>query len=292
MAGVFRGQLALGTKLSGESAGARLTVGVGALIAVGFALFAARVARRDGAASLADAVALSSTALAWVSGLLFVMGTATRGLSGDGSGERSGGVPALFRLHGASRGRYLLVRTIGLGLHLVRMVALGSLLVAVAGAAAAPRAALVLAAARGWASCLVYALAFAVVVAPLTVAAGALGSSATAATAARRRGRPPRRGFWLVVLLFLVPAIASRAAVGVVDASWRSVFGVPAALSAVRAVVLGGGGGDAETVRRALHAVVVLLVIAALGALVLRAAMTPRSLLRFGLRDPREEAGW
>ncbi len=271
MASVFRGQLALGTKLSGEGIAARLTHGLGAVIAVGFAIFAARVARRDGATSLADAVALSSTALAWVAGLLFVLGAATQGMARD----RGRGISALYRLHGVSRQRYLAVRALGLGLQLLRMVALGSLFVALVGAAAAPRTAQVMAAARGWVSCLVYALAFALVVAPLAAAAGGSPSAEERPSASVSRLRPaerPRgRGLVVLGLVLLLPAIVRLATAGVVDPSWRAVLGIPSALSALRALVLGAGDRPL-----ALHAAVVLLVMAALGALLLRAQMSRR----------------
>jgi hypothetical protein len=280
MASVFRGQLALGTKLSGEGIAARLIHALGALIALGFAIFAARVARRDGATSLADAVALSSTALAWVAGLLFVLGAATQGMARD----RGRGVSALYRLHGVSRQRYLVVRALGLGLQLLRMVALGSLFVALVGAAAAPRTAQVLAAARGWASCLVYALAFALVVAPLAAAAGGSPSAEEQASSSASRWRPadrPRgRGLVVLGLVLLLPAIVRLATAGVVDPSWRAVLGIPSALSALRALVLGAGDRPL-----ALHAAVVLLLMAALGAALLRAQMTRR-------RGATEDGAW
>ncbi len=275
MASVFRGQLALGTKLSGEGIAARLIHALGGVIALGFAIFAARVARRDGAASLADAVALSSTALAWVAGLLFVLGAATQGMARD----RGRGISALYRLHGVSQQRYLVVRALALGLRLLRMIAFGSLFVALVGAAAAPRTAQVLAAARGWAACLVYALAFALVVAPLAAAAGGspsadeppLSSGGAWSLRGQRAGRPRGRGLVVLALVLLFPAIVRMATAGLVDPGWRAVFGIPSALSALRALVLGAGD-----VPLALHAAVVLLVMAALGAALLRAQVGRR----------------
>jgi hypothetical protein len=204
----------------------KIAAGIQVLTTLGALVVAGVLASRGASESLVSVAPATSTALAWGGGILLAVPASLGAFVGD----RASGIRSLLRVHGASPGAYARGRVLGLALVLFLTVGSGTL---IAGGAAAllassashqgvgPRAAQALVAA------LVHALAFAAVVAPLSLAS--LGAHA--------RGG----GYARFLALLIVPELLEPWTSHLVPVGWGALLSVPSALSALRSSLLPPG---------------------------------------------------
>jgi hypothetical protein len=206
--------LALGTWLAARGA----VVGVGFALAIAGALASVVAAVAvSGSGAAAELPLVESSAIAWSAGLVLAFGATLGALRQD----REQGVVALVRARGASLNGYVRGR-VG-GVVVVLAVAVGGATL-VAGIAATSAAHPPLAAVRTSVAAIVYALAFAATLGPVTMAA--LGSHT-------RSG-----GFFTLLAVLVLPELFSRWTVAWLPRGWHELTSIPAALAAVRAGVV------------------------------------------------------
>jgi hypothetical protein len=210
----------LGAKLALEGIMARVALGIAGLVILAMTVAAVAVGREGARAPLDLMPQITSSALAWTAGLLFAFAASSQALRQD----REFGIRQLMLLRGKSARGYLWGRALGLGLLLLAIVGGGSLLTGIAAALAARTPALALAAFQGTVASLVYAVAFAAVMAPLSLAA--LGS------------RPRAGGYlWFLVLLVLPDWLAGFTE-NLVPDGWSDVLSIPSALATLRGALM------------------------------------------------------
>jgi hypothetical protein len=193
----------------------RFSALIGVLTAVVFAIVAAVVNRR----AVADVPAATSTAMAWGAGVLVAFAAALRAFRLD----RSRGIRALFVARGVTLADYARGRTLGLALVVLGLVGGATLLCGGIALLTAPTPLASTRTAAGLAASLVYGAAFAVVIAPLSLAA--LG------------GRTRAGGYVGLLLLLVVPELAERWTSQLVPEAWADLLSVPSALAALRSAI-------------------------------------------------------
>jgi hypothetical protein len=188
---------------------------------------------------------LTASATAWGAGVLLAFAAATRALLRD----RDEGIRALTSTRGASPAGYLWGRVTGLGVALFAVVGGAAILAGVAALLAARRGALAGNVAQATIASLLYAAAFAAVMAPLTVAV--LGARSRAGGY-----------FGLLVFLFL-PEMVLSLSQELVPGPWGELASVPSALEALRGALM----PHAFDPERFLRAALVLAAVAAVSLL-------------------------
>lgn len=227
--------LALGLSLARRGLLVGFGVAVSAITAVALAALAAALAARGPRAPLNDVPIVASSALAWGGGFLVAFAAAVHALRRD-HGE---GVRHLLAARSRGLRAYLVVRIGGLAALLALVVGGGTLLTGIAATLAGVGTGSALAVLQATFASLVYALAFAAVIAPTALAA--LGA----------RTRVGGYVFLLVVVILpetIVEALSSNLPPGATD-----VLAIPSALGALRAS-LSPGSVDGVRLLRALAA--------------------------------------
>jgi hypothetical protein len=191
---------------------------------VGMGIAVALTGRGSGEA-LAQVGAASSTLLAWTAGILVAVPASVHAFLDD----RKNGIRALLRARGASSTAYAQGRILGLAIVLFVVVGGGTLLSGGAAFLLASRMGVAVHAFGTLVASLVYSAAYALVVAPLALAA--LG------------GRFRSGGYLRLVALLVVPELLQPWTSGLVPAGWGGVLSVPSALGALRASLLPGLDG-------------------------------------------------
>ncbi len=209
--------LAFAVHLAGRPLLVRLGTALAALITLGAVAAAVYLGRTGDDAALPALIVVSSSALAYGSGILVAFGGATQAFRRD----RDEGIRGLLSARGVSTREYLVGRTLGLA----SVVGLGT----VGGTAVAGLASTIAAGRLGTAGAalqaLVGALAFAGLYSLLVtlVALAALG--------ARSRGG----GYLVLVGLFVLPEVLTPWTSHIVPAAWSRLVSLPGALAAFRA---------------------------------------------------------
>jgi len=172
---------------------------------------------RGAAETLVQLGAATSTALAWGAGILVAVPASLQALRDD----RRSGVRALLIARGASTATYARGRVLGLALVLLGVVGGGTLVSGGSAFLLASRIGVAARALEGLVASLVYAAAFALVVAPMSLAALGARSRAT--------------GYARFLVLLLLPELLKPWTSELVPAGWGELLSVPSALSALRA---------------------------------------------------------
>ncbi len=244
--------VALGASLARARTSAKLAFALAGLTVVWAVGAAVVLAGRDAGKALADVGAASATLLAWGAGILVAVPASMRALRED----RESGVRALLRARGVSATAYATGRVSGLALVLFAVVGGGALVAGGASVLAASRVGVAAAALHGLVVALAYSAAYALVVAPIALAA--LGA----------RSRPG--GFLRFLAVILVPLLLESWAASLAP-DWGHLLSVPTALTALRAAVAHGldvaGLARALVVLAAFAAVSFVLVLAEIAAL-------------------------
>ncbi|MGO8998863.1 MAG: hypothetical protein ACLQVI_36525 [Polyangiaceae bacterium] len=204
------------------------------LTVLGALVTAVVLSGREAGGALVQLGAASSTALAWGAGVLLAMPASLEAFRDD----RRNGIRALLRARGASTTAYAQGRVLGLALVLFVVVGGGTLVSGGAAFLLASRLGVAAHALGGLAAALVYAAAYALVVAPMSLAA--LG------------GRRRTGGFFRFAAVVLVPVFLERWTSSLVPAGWGDVLSLPAALNALRAALLTPGIDVARLARAAI----------------------------------------
>jgi hypothetical protein len=218
---------ALGVWLAARGPTATASFVIAALEAVAAIVGAFAVAHRGGVGATRVAT-LTAQAVAWSAGVTFAFGAAFRASHRD----REEGVLALVRARGVSVGAYVRGRVGGLVFLLAVLVGSATVVGALASisASAAPRKT----AAAGVAA-LVYAVAFAATLGPVTMAT----------VGARSR----LFGYLALLAVLVVPEAVEPWTGGLLPAGWSELTSIPAALDAVRAAVVSPAGMAAHGAR-------------------------------------------
>lgn len=226
----------------------KVAIGIAIVTTLGALVFALSVGRHGGEA---DRVApLAAGLLAWGAGVLLCFAASMRAFDRD----REDGWDALLARHGVPRSTYLWVRIGGLALVTLVTVAPGTMLVGLGAALASRDKHIALAALSGTLAGTAYAVAFALVVAPIALAA--LGA----------RGRAS--GYLFLLGVLVLPAAVAQWTGQLFPEGWSELVSVPGALDALRESLLGSIDGA-----RALRATVVLVAAAVLASLWARAQL-------------------
>jgi hypothetical protein len=183
---------------------------------------------RDGSHDIALVPTLTSECVAWSSGVMVSLGASFRAFHGD----QEQGILSLVRVRSAGLGQYLRGRVGGLILVLEATLGGAVLVAAIASlAAGGVTAALV----RACAGALAYAIAFAAIIGPVTMAC----------IAARTRAG----GYitWLTVLI--LPELISPWTSTLLPGDWRELTSIPAALGTIRTCLASPVGGGARAAR-------------------------------------------
>ena len=196
-----RALVALGFRRAWEGILPKVSVAFGALLTVIMLSIAIAAARQD--VDLHNVAAATARVLGWGAGVLAAFAAAARALDRD----RDDGYFALLESRGAHLGAYLWARIGGLALLLLVVVAGGTLITG-------------LAALRGTAAGVAYAVAFSVTVAPLAMAA--LGA------------RSRTGGYGVLFLVLVVPELMASVTSELVPEPWGDVVSIPAALDSLR----------------------------------------------------------
>jgi hypothetical protein len=174
------------------------------------------LARDDAQAPLSVVPAVGAGALAWGAGVCHACAGAAHALRR----AHEHGIRALLASRGASPDRYVWGRVGGLALLLAIVVGGGTLAIGAVSIFSARGTGLALDAAQGTLASLVYALAFALVLAPVSMAA--LGA------------RSRMGGYaWLLALIFL-PEMLEGVTAKLVPRTWGDVVSIPGALASLR----------------------------------------------------------
>ncbi|MBN9159875.1 MAG: hypothetical protein J0I07_02835 [Myxococcales bacterium] len=220
--------LALGATLARRGVLTTVSMVVSALTALVLAILALAFARRGGDAPVASVPVLASSAIAWGGGFLQAVVVAMGALRRD----RVEGIRHLFVMRTTSLRGYLVARVGGLAAVLAVVVGGGTLLVSALAIVAATQTQAVLRTVHTTLGALVFALAFAVVMAPVAFAA---------------LGARTRMSGYLVLLLFLVvPELVASTLAGALPSEVTELFAIPSALAALRSSL---APGSVEPVR-------------------------------------------
>ncbi len=235
--------LALGATLARRGVLTVASMVVSALTALVLAVLAFAFARRGGDAPVASVPVLASSAIAWGGGFLQAVVVAIGALRRD----RVEGIRHLFVMRTTSLRGYLVARVGGLAAVLAVVVGGGTLFVSVLAIVAATQTQAVLRTVHTTFGALVFALAFAMVMAPVAFAA---------------LGARTRISGYLVLLLFLVvPELVAGTLAGALPSEVTELFAIPSALAALRSSL---APGSVEPIRflRALVALAIFTGIA------------------------------
>jgi hypothetical protein len=243
-----RGRLALCARLSVRGPLAWISLGIGALTVFGAIVVTLSVARQGANAPLASVPSVTSSALAWGAGALFAFAAAAKALRRD----KEEGIRALLLARGGSTEAYALARVAGLALVLSLVLAGGTAAAGIVAALAAAKLGLAASALQATLASMAYALAFALVLAPVAVAA--LG--------ARSRGG----GYGRLLVVLVLPELFERWTARALPGAWRELVSIPSALGALRAALMPPGVDVARFFRAAL----VLAIVVAVAMLVVR----------------------
>ncbi|HEX3770945.1 MAG TPA: hypothetical protein VHV30_08785 [Polyangiaceae bacterium] len=214
---------------------------IGALVVIGAAL-----AMKE-SAHLALLPVIASQAFAWGVGTTLAVAAAMRVFPLD----VEQGVVALVRARGVGASAYAAARVAGLVGVLAAVVAGGALVAGLAATAVATSGAGDVARAGG--AAIVFGLAFAVTLGPLSMATLGAGT----------RGG----GYAWLLLVLVVPELLAPWTQGLLPAGWKELTSIPAALEAVRSSVQNAGAALAHGLRAAIG----LAGVAAASLLVIRA---------------------
>jgi hypothetical protein len=220
-----------------------ISLAVSGVTALAFVVLGVVLARRGSEAPVHDVPILASSALAWGGGFLHAFSASASALRRDDTS----GVRHLFVGRTASLRGYLAARVGGLALVLGAVAGGGTLLAGAAAVVAARSGDVVGQTVQATAASVVFALAFACVLAPIALAA--LG--------ARKR----LSGYFVLLLLLVVPALLVEATDGFVPSEAAELCSVPTALGALRGALAPGSVDGFRFVR----AFVALFVFASVG---------------------------
>jgi hypothetical protein len=223
--------LALGVHLARRGPMAVLAIGVSALTTVVLAVIAIAVARRGAHAPVHDVPLVASSALAWGGGFLHAFATSAHALRND----RSNGVRDLLVARTTSLRGYLTARVGGLAAILALVVGGGTLLCGVVATLAAMRVGAVPKTLQATLASVVFAVAYAAVLAP--VAFAALGA------------RTRLGGYLFLIGVLVVPEVVASALTGPLPESVTEVLAIPSALGALRSSLCPGGFDPLRAVR-------------------------------------------
>jgi hypothetical protein len=198
-----------------------VSLAIMALTAIAMSVIGVVVARHDGVETpLAHIPSLASSALAWGGGFLLAFSASANALRRD----RAEGVRHLFVTRTTSIRGYVLARVGGLFALLAAATGGGTLLVSTVALAAAPHPYVTLRTIQSVGASLVYAIAFAAVIAPVALAA--LGA----------RSRPS--GYVFLLLVLVVPEIMMSRLTGPLPSEVTELCALPSALAALRGALL------------------------------------------------------
>jgi hypothetical protein len=250
----LRAAIALGASRAMGGATAKVGLALMALTVLWAFGTALVLTGRESGTALAEVGAASSTLLAWGAGVLIAVPASMQAFRED----RASGMRALLRVRGASTTAYAQGRVLGLAVVLFAVVGGGALLSGGAAFLLASRLGVAAHAIQGLVAALVYAAAYALVVAPMSLAA--LGA----------RSRPG--GFLRFLAIVVGPMFVESWTSALVPAGWGDVLSVPSALGALRASLLPAGFDGARLTRAALvlaafAAISFVLVLAEIAAL-------------------------
>jgi hypothetical protein len=235
--------LALGIDLARRGVVTKIALAISVFTALVMIVIAITVALHGPASPVHDVPLVASSALAWGGGFLHAFGAAAQAFVKD----RREGVRHLLVVRTTSTRGYLFARVGGLAALLALVVAGGTVLVGIAGMLAASRGGPALKTLHATLAAVAYAIAFATVVAPIALAA--LGA------------RTRIGGYFFLLGVIVVPDMIAGVLSGLLPTSVTELFGIPSALSALRAA-LSPGTTDLFRFLRALAAVAVFAAIA------------------------------
>jgi len=241
----LRALVALGFGRAWEGILPKISVAFGALLTLVMLSIAIAAARRD--VDLQNVATATARVLGWGAGVLAAFAAAARALDRD----RDDGYFALLESRGAHLGAYLWARIGGLALLLLVVVAGGTLVTGLGATMAARSGTSALAALHGTAVGVVYAAAFSVTVAPLSMAA--LGARSRAG------------GYGVLFLVLILPELLASISGGLVPEPWTDVVSIPSALDSLRE-----GLSTPLDPARCARAVFALAIVVALATLVVR----------------------
>jgi hypothetical protein len=213
----LRASIALGTALATRGILVKLAIGLGALltlVGVALALF-----HNDSAATLVLVPAAASSALAWGAGVPVAFAASIHAFRED----RARGIRALLHARGARANDYASGRVLGLALVVFAVVGGGTLVSGGVGMLVASTVGAAGRAIQGLLASLVFAMAFAVVMAALALAA--IG------------GRTRAGGYVGLLVLLVLPELLGRWTSALVPASFSDLLSVPSALAALRSSI-------------------------------------------------------
>lgn len=214
--------LALGATLARRGPLAVVSMAVSVLTAIGLSLLAFAFARRGGDAPVQSVPILASSAIAWGGGFLQAVAISAGALRRD----RIEGVRHLFVSRTTSLHGYLLARVGGLAAVLAAVVGGGTLLVSLVAIIGATRVHAVTRTFHSTFAAVVYALAFAAVIAPVVFAA--LGT------------RSRLSGYLVLLLVLVLPEALANMLTGPLPSEVTELCAIPSALAALRASVAPG----------------------------------------------------
>ena len=224
---------------------AKLSVGVAAVVTLGAIVVVAVLARSEARPPLDLVPSLASSVLAWAAGMTLAFAAGAHALRRD----RDQGVRELAVLRGADARRLVGARIVGLAAVLFVVVGGGTLLTGLAATAAAWRARTAMHAAEATFASLVYAAAFAAVVAPIALAS--LGARSRAG------------GYVWLLMVIVAPELFAGWTAELLPRGWGDVASVPGALASLRSSLMPAHGLDFAQLGRALVVLVVVTLFAA-----------------------------
>ncbi len=230
--------LSLGASLARRGPLAVISMTISALTVLALCVLAFAFARRGGDAPVESVPVLASSAVAWGGAFLQAVAISAGALRRD----RVEGIRHLFVTRTASPNGYVLARVGGLAAVLATVVGGGTLIVFAAALVGAARAHAVGRTIHSTLGAVVYALAFAAVIAP--VAFAALGA------------RTRLSGYFFLLLVLVLPEILANALTGPLPSEVTELCAIPSALAALRSA-LAPGNVDVLRFLRALVAVAI-----------------------------------
>jgi hypothetical protein len=242
----------------------KAAVAIAVVTSIGALALAIASARRGG--DVERIAPLAAGLLGWGAGVLLCFAASMRAFDRD----REEGWDALLARHGARPSTYLAARIAGLVLVTLEVVVPGTVVSGLGAVLASRGGHVAVLALEGTVAGVAYAVAFALVVAPIAMAT--LGP----------RGRASGYVFLLSVLV--LPALVAHWTGQLVPDEWSELVSVPGALDALRDALL--GSVDAL---RAVRALAVLVAVATLASLWARAQLRLRSSVEpsYGAARPR-----
>jgi hypothetical protein len=208
----FSSALALGFSRANTGFLAWASIAIAVLTTFGTIAYAVAMSHED-LPPLASLPGVTASALAWGAGFLFAVAASARAFDRD----EKDGIRFLARARGLSLVTYTIGRVFGLAITLSLIVGIGSLVTGGVCAALAHDSRMLVG--KATLACVVYALAFGCLVAPL--AAATLG--------ARARGT----GYLILVALLVIPE-ALQDSLDSLPERWRALFGIPSVMNVLR----------------------------------------------------------